>query len=270
MTDRNLHILSSPGFLAGLLLLLANDFVLKEQFHNGFTGKLSDFAGLFVFSLFWIAFFPRHKRSICVATAVLFVFWKSAYSQFMIEGWNSLPFFGIQRTVDYSDLWALLVVPPAYFYSGVSFDVHVPRRVIQAIAIISVVAFTATSYSHKASFKNEYQFETSTKRMLERMSRLPKDDVSASFWKGGEAFEVRFDDCNSSASIILEDRDNHSVITLKEMEYRCPGKPDPDEMRLYFEKEFIDKLREEPVVKSVQVTDIWSTSLPAASNTPSP
>jgi len=68
-----------------LSLLLSNDFVFKEQFHNGFTDKLSDFAGLFVFSLFWIAFFPRHKRFICISTAVLFVFWKSAYSQFLLK-----------------------------------------------------------------------------------------------------------------------------------------------------------------------------------------
>ena len=51
MTDRSFQILGSPGFLIGLSLLLTNDFVLKEQFHNGFTGKLSDFAGLFVFSI---------------------------------------------------------------------------------------------------------------------------------------------------------------------------------------------------------------------------
>jgi hypothetical protein len=269
MTDRNLHILGSPGFLIGLLSLVVNDFVLKEQFHNGFTGKLSDFAGLLVFSLFWIAFFPRHKKFICISTTVLFVFWKSAYSRFFIEGWNSLPFFGIQRTVDYNDLWALLIVPLAYFYSGVSAGVYMPRRFIHAIAIVSVVAFTATSYSHKASYSNQYQFETSRKQLLERISRLPKEDVNDSFWRGGDAFEVRFDDCTSRANITLEDRGNQSVITLKEMEHRCPSKPDPDEMRLYFEKEFINKLREEPVVKSVQVTDVWSTSLPTPSSTPS-
>lgn len=39
--ERRLEILSSPGFLVGLSLLLTNDFVLKEQFHNAFTGKLS-------------------------------------------------------------------------------------------------------------------------------------------------------------------------------------------------------------------------------------
>ena len=270
MTNRNLHILSSPGFLIGLSLLLTNDFMLKEQFHNGFTGKLSDFAGLFVFSLFWIAFFPRHKRLICVATAVLFVFWKSAYSQSLIEGWNSLPFFGIQRTVDYSDLCALLVLPLSYYYSGIPSGVQVSRRLIHAIAIVSVLAFTATSYSHKASFNNEYEFETSRKQLLERMSRLPKNEVNNSFWKGGDAFEVGFDDCISGANITLADRENHSVITLKQMEFRCPSKPNPDEMRLYFEKEFIDKLRQEPIVKSGEVTYVWSSSLATPSNTPSP
>jgi hypothetical protein len=270
MTDRKLHILGSPGFLIGLLLLLTNDFVFKQQFHNGFTGKLSDFAGLFVFSLFWIAFFPRHKRLICISTAVLFVFWKSAYSQFVIEGWNSLAFFGIQRTVDYSDLWALLIVPLSYFYSGVSAEVHVPRRLVHAIAIVSVVAFTATSYRHKASFNNQYQFETSRKQLLERISRLPRENVNDSFWNGGGAFEVRFDDCISRADIALEERENRTVVALKEMEYRCPSKPDPDEMRLHFEKEFIDKIREDPVVRSTEVTDVWSTSLPTPTPTPTP
>jgi len=41
---------------------------------------------------------------------LLFVFWKSTYSQSAIDGWNSLPFFDIARTVDYGDLWALLVL----------------------------------------------------------------------------------------------------------------------------------------------------------------
>src|SRR5687768_8712248 len=101
MSDRNLHILASPAFLISLVLLLLNDFVFKPQFHNGVTGKLSDFAGLFAFSLFWTAFFPRRKTFICLSTALLFVFWKSTYSQSAIDGWNSLPFFDIARTVDY-------------------------------------------------------------------------------------------------------------------------------------------------------------------------
>lgn len=258
MTDRNLQILGSPGFLIGLSLLLLNDFVFKQQFHNGFTGKLSDFSGLFVFTLFWIAFFPRRRTFICLSTAMLFVFWKSAYSQFVIEGWNRLPFFAINRTVDYSDLWALLVIPLSYFYSGTSSSVDVPRRLIYAIAIVSVVAFTATQFSHKVPFNNQYQFQTPKIQLLLRMSRLPKNDV---FWKeNADAFEISFDSCNGTAKISLEERENQSVITLKEMVYRCPTPPSPDEMRQYFEKEFIDKLHADPVNQSAQILYIWSSS----------
>ena len=267
MTDRSFHILGSPGFLMGLSLLLTNDFVLKGQFHNGFTGKLSDFAGLFVFSLFWIAFFPRHKTFVCVATAVVFIFWKSAYSQFVIEGWNRLSFFEIQRVVDYSDLWALLTVPLSYFYCNISSNAHLPRRVIYAIAIVSVFAFTATSFSHKASFNDQYQFQISRKQLLERIARLPENDVSDSFWKG-DAFEVTFDSCYRRANFSLEEGVHESVITLKEMDYRCPSKPSNDEMRQHFEKEFIDKIREEPVSKSTGVSYIWSSSPPTAVTSP--
>ena len=256
MTERRLQILGSPGFLIGLFLLLANDFVFKEQFHNAFTGKLSDFAGLFAFSLFWIAFFPRQKTFICVAIGVLFVFWKSAYSQFLINGWNSLPFFGIQRTVDYSDLWALLIVPLSFVYAKVSSAVIVRPKLIHAIAIVSIVAFTATQYSHKESFNNRYPFQSSKKELLERISKLPKDEVSNSFWKGN-TFEVRFDSCYGKANISVEEQENQSVITLKEVDYRCPSKPDPELMRQHFEKEFIDKLRAEPVSKSAQIISVW-------------
>lgn len=55
MQKRNFSILVSPGFLLCLCLLLLNDFILKSEFHNALTGKLSDFAGLFIFPLFFSA-----------------------------------------------------------------------------------------------------------------------------------------------------------------------------------------------------------------------
>ena len=260
ITDRDSHhILGSTGFLIGLLLLLLNDFVFKEQFHNGLTGKLSDFAGLFVFPLFWTAFFPRKKLLVFFATAVFFVFWKSVYSQFLIEGWNSLPFFGIQRTVDYSDLCALLILPLSYRYSNTSSGVRVPHRLIYLIAVLSIFAFTATQFSQKIPYNNQYQFQTSQKELLERMSRLPANEVSDSFWKAN-AFKVQFDSCTAAAKITLQERENQSVITLQEINYRCPGEAKQDAMRQYFEKEFIDKLREAPAGKSQKILYVWVES----------
>ena len=43
--------LLNPIPLAAIAVLLLNDHVLKDAFHNGLTGKLSDFAGLAFFPL---------------------------------------------------------------------------------------------------------------------------------------------------------------------------------------------------------------------------
>jgi len=155
MNERPLHILVSPGFLAGLSLLLLNDFILKQRFHNGFTGKLSDFAGLFVFSLFCAAFFPRLKTSLYILTALSFIFWKSTYAQPLIDELNLLLPFRISRTVDITDLTALLVLPISYLYKSLCLGNEVKKGTsgarykrwgAYAVGLISVFAFTATSY----------------------------------------------------------------------------------------------------------------------------
>lgn len=61
---REINIVTSTYFLIGLSALLINDFLLKDMLGNLLTGKMSDFAGLFIFPLFWSAFFPRHKVKI--------------------------------------------------------------------------------------------------------------------------------------------------------------------------------------------------------------
>ncbi|MBI5288860.1 MAG: hypothetical protein HY873_07795 [Chloroflexi bacterium] len=109
--DRAARVLTSVGFVAGLLLLLANDFVLKQAYPGVLTGKLSDFAGLFIFPMFWSALFPRRTREIYLATALGFVWWKSPLSQGAIDGWNAGGIFEIGRVVDYTDLVALVVLP---------------------------------------------------------------------------------------------------------------------------------------------------------------
>src|SRR5688572_32924538 len=80
--------LSSPVFLGALALLLVNDFILKPTLHNWATGKLSDAAGLFAFTWFWMDFVPRQRIHVGLAIAAAFLFWKSPYSQPAIEVWN--------------------------------------------------------------------------------------------------------------------------------------------------------------------------------------
>src|SRR5688572_20457466 len=66
----------TPIFIAALVLLALNDHVLKAAYGNPLTGKLSDFAGLFAFAVFFASLAPRHAAAICAACGALFAFWK--------------------------------------------------------------------------------------------------------------------------------------------------------------------------------------------------
>jgi hypothetical protein len=115
---RSFDVLAARGFLVALAVLLLNDFVLNPAFGNAFTGKLSDFAGLFAFSVFWMAVFPRRRWVVCAATAAAFVAWKSAAAQPLIDLWNAWMPLTVGRTVDATDLVALVWVAAAYRYAG--------------------------------------------------------------------------------------------------------------------------------------------------------
>ena len=109
-------LLACAPFVACLAVLVLNDSLLKPEWHNAITGKLSDFSGIAVFCLFWIAFLPAYARSVLIATATGFAWWKSPLSQPLIELWNARIPLQLARTVDYSDLLALLELPAIAAY----------------------------------------------------------------------------------------------------------------------------------------------------------
>lgn len=141
-------------FLIALFVLLINDFFLKACIGNWVTGKLSDFAGLFVFYVFLTYLFPRYKRSIFLGTAILFTVWKSPYSQPIIDYWNLLPVFDVSRVVDYSDLLALLVLPVAYWFVLNGHRLRWVRLSPVIPILMSVFAIVATSVSPGTDFSN--------------------------------------------------------------------------------------------------------------------
>ena len=189
----NLKILTSHWFLIGLTILLLNDFIFKELYGNWVTGKLSDFAGLFIFPLFWTAIFPKHKKPIFLFTALFFVFWKSPYSQCFIDCWNCFMFFKITRVVDFTDLIALLVLPIAFQYES-KFD---PIKIIRLNPVIPFVlalfSFMATSLPfNDLEVKKEYSFDFPKDTLVDRVFHLPtiqelieshcKRDSGESYW----------------------------------------------------------------------------------------
>jgi hypothetical protein len=265
-----LDLLGSHGFLFALSLLLLNDFFLKRYAHGTLSGKLSDFAGLFVLPIFCVAFFPRLKTVIYVLVAALFIVWKSSWSEPLIEIWNSFSPFAVARTVDYTDLWALLILPWSFRSSERRTLLPKDRRWLYAIGIISIFAFAATSYRSTTPYSDQYSFPVSRRELLERMSHLPTQKVWHTFWDADD-FQVGFKDCISAARISISEIDQHAVITLKEITFRCPRRPGKEIMQAFFEKEFVDKLREPVATDPLQIRDIWGIPKePSPEASPSP
>ncbi|OXA81093.1 hypothetical protein SAMN05444397_109197 [Flavobacterium aquidurense] len=140
----NTKLFTSIWFIFGLVTLLLNDFVLKEVYGNWLTGKLSDFAGLFIFPLFWTTLFPKYKKKIFILTVIAFVLWKSSYSQILINTWNNIGLWNINRTVDYSDIFALLILPLAYHIEALKEKLFTIRITPFIPLTICIYAFIAT------------------------------------------------------------------------------------------------------------------------------
>ena len=137
----------SPGFLVALALLLTNDHLLKGIWPGWFTGKLSDFAGLFCFPIFFVALLPRQRFPIYLITAVGFLYWKLPLSNQFIGFIATHLHFEIVRALDYTDLIALSILPFSYQYSleKRSRFGHGKRVFYWATGTVAIVAFLATS-----------------------------------------------------------------------------------------------------------------------------
>src|SRR5664279_3743288 len=120
----------APLPLGAVLLMVVNDRVLKTRFHNAVTGKLSDLAICFFLPLFCSALFgiawpsqPRIRLFLgALLAAAVFTaqeIWTGFQTTFLsllrrVGNPLGLQHFGL--TTDWSDLWALLMVPLAVGY----------------------------------------------------------------------------------------------------------------------------------------------------------
>jgi len=171
-------------FLASIFILLINDFYLKYEYHNYLTGKLSDFAGLFAFPYFFSCLFPKRIKPIYILSGILFVFWKSEFSQPIFDFAHSYGI-GIDRTVDYTDLISLLILPISYKYWKLDFQQIIQSNKILKSSIIGVCffAFIATSVASdfgeinlKANYKTDVQTTLEKARKAELFYVSLKND----------------------------------------------------------------------------------------------
>lgn len=270
-----LHLLTSPLFICGLIVLLLNDHWAKMTFGNFLTGKISDFAGLFIFPLFLLAFFPSYKKIVFAFVAVFFVWWKSPFSGGMID-WLNFTGVGISRVVDFSDLWALCMLAFAWNYEKHAKGIQkIPAYLIAGIAFMS---FCATSIPPGKTIEykeinKSYEFPYSKTLLAKRLNKeavklvklynpesLNFDAPSNSFIMANGDTIARLIDVSQiddehplyfrgvHGEIEISGDSQHSKLTLKRLAKYTPAhknQSQEDKLILLFEKKVIKKLRKQ-------------------------
>ncbi|WP_306353191.1 hypothetical protein [Flavobacterium sp. '19STA2R22 D10 B1'] len=174
--------LGHPLFILCLAALLLNDWVLKSAYHNDITGKLSDFAGLFAFPFFFSSLFPKQAKAIHIATAVFFIYWKSAFSQPLIDIFNTINI-PIHRTVDLTDLIALLSIGLSFIVFQKQFNIKLKPVMFHTLFFISCFAFIATSQKPNESadlviIDKEYPFNFSKQELISRFNKAQLEQLN--------------------------------------------------------------------------------------------
>jgi hypothetical protein len=245
---RALEILLTPGFIAGLALLLLNDFYLKQVYGNFLTGKLSDLAGLFTFSLFLSALFPTRLLLVHATTAVAFVFWKTPMADGLINAWNSLGVISVARTIDYSDYLALIVLPLSFAYFSIASEasgsgLHGIRQAgAYLLLVVAMFAFGATSSStdrflsvHETYLVRESRVDIEgillkdqrIKDLVPRVTRtVPSNGANIKLEEPLYYFDFKLEEktCDSPEtrmSFMLKERGDHTELAAINVKFEC-------------------------------------------------
>lgn len=134
-------------FLISLALLLLNDIYLKRHYAGLLTGKLSDFSGIFLVSLIFFVLFPRRPYSVSSMVVIAFAWWKSPLSdKFIFWLVHAAGGAGFGRIIDYTDLFALTILPLAYVMSQRVESYHISMCTLRRVLAMPMllIAFLAT------------------------------------------------------------------------------------------------------------------------------
>lgn len=246
---------------AALTLLLLNDFVLKAHLGGPLTGKLSDFAGLFLFTAFWAALLPGRRRTVGAAVALAWIAWKSPLAAPAIEAWNRLTGLTLARVADPTDLVALLVVPLALRPRRTATLPPLTRRAARPVmAALSMFAFAATSIARPfyPIPGAEHRLPLTRTEVLRRLhvlrldyddpgvpvpaSRAGPDTVTLGLPPGSEAEAAAWHPwLGPTVTFEVADAPGGSAIRA----LQASGYPlmAPDSVRVHFERRIVDRLR---------------------------
>ena len=172
-----------PSFIISLLLLAINDHYLKYEYPGWFTGKLSDFVGIYALGYLLYRLFPDKIRLISVSLILGFIWWKSPLSSTIISYINAINL-PINRVVDYTDLLGLIALIPAYRYSKFVTTEFRYSFIEKSALFLAPIIFCSTSAIRPAltgytPFIETYEFEMSKAELVAELNKLQLDDLSA-------------------------------------------------------------------------------------------
>ncbi len=195
-SKRDPRLLLNVYFIAALIVLICNDQIWKYTFANSLTGKLSDVAGLVLLPLVVSFVFPPSRERSIWWCALFFLIWKTPLTTPLIEWYNYFAPIPISRVVDYSDYWALLVLPLPYWLikryqnnpvASIQSFVSV-RSLAWSILFITSLGFIATSppiwYSFQQSSGNVTFYNTRYR------TGMTKTEVLSALSNRGVRYEV--------------------------------------------------------------------------------
>lgn len=230
------RIILSPGLIVGLALLAVNDFFWKDFYHNWFTGKLSDFAGLWSVSLLSVAIVKARPRTIFLFWACSFIFWKSSSSQPFIDYVNGLGFPKIGRVTDSTDLIAISIIPFALSYAkkriklpGLEFSSILRKIAILSMVCVSFIFTTATQMvGDHLCCDGDYEFKMSKAKFLKSLKQITGQNISPSQSlpdeKGDNYFfdlNYRYCDRRVFVNIQVAEEANITKVHLNYIHYNC-------------------------------------------------
>lgn len=229
----NPNILLNPTYIGAVLLLFANDFWLKLAFPGFVTGKLSDIAGVFAFAVFLMALFPAHRYKMAALSALVFSYWKSPFSQPFMDAFNAHSFYKISRVIDYSDLFALVLVPLAILffekYKVIKHEFHFLSKM--GMLACSLFVFCSTSrvthlynYDRQGEFyasKKHWQTPLSIPQLEEKFRKIAPTILANSEKTQWELNDIRMTSCSvMDVSLQLMPQQKKTQIHMKSL-YIC-------------------------------------------------
>lgn len=140
------RLFGHPCFTGALAVLAANDHLLKGRAPGALTGKLSDFAGVFLVAVAIGALTGRPRLSCCVSGLGF-----AAIKTLPLAAALAAPFLGGTTRRDPTDLLSLVMLYPAYRLASRVVPSAPERRTRQQVltavsATVAVLAVSATSY----------------------------------------------------------------------------------------------------------------------------